>query len=136
MSSSEGDERTTYSLVDGRTWVRPNDQFRILYELQSGATLFVAGSDNDGEYVLLIGGQDGLPAACRYALRYGGRDWGDSIESQNLLWEKAPAFVGLNGPDLQSGSAYPDNAGFCLNDKAQVTSVYLAEPSAIQSQSP
>jgi hypothetical protein len=65
--------------------------------------LFVAGIDGQGEYVLLIGGQDGLPEDCPYALRHGGRDWGDAIEAQGLLWLKANGFKSLNGSSLAVG---------------------------------
>jgi hypothetical protein len=124
---SEGAESITYTLADGTVWAQPRDQFRILYDMPSGPTLFVAGTDRHGRYVLLIGGQDGLPDECTYALRYGGTEWGDSIESQGLLWAKAKGFAPLpDGPT--SGGEYPGNAGFCLDDHGAVTSVYLATP--------
>lgn len=124
---AEFDGRVRYSLADGRQWDRPKDQFRILYDMPGRDTLFVAGADSVGAYVLLVGSQDGLPVDCRYALRYGGTDWGDSIASQGLLWPKADTFVPLpDGPG--SGSDYPSNAAFCLDDRGSVTSVYLAVP--------
>ena len=125
---SEFESRTQYSLVDGTVWARPNDRFRVLYDMPGSNTLFVSGHDSQGEYVLLVGDQDGLPEGCVYALRYGGRDWGDSIESQGVMWTKAEDFVGLDGKPLTSGADYPTNAGFCLDQQARVTSVYLAEP--------
>lgn len=124
---AEFDGRIRYSLADGRQWDRPKDQFRILYDMPGRDTLFVAGTDRIGAYVLLVGGQDGLPVGCRYALRYGGTDWGDSVASQGLLWPKADGLVPLpNGPG--SGSDYPSNAAYCLDDRGSVTSVYLAVP--------
>ncbi len=120
-------DRTTYTLADGRVWDRPNDQFRVAYDMPAAQTLFVAGADQDGTYVLLVGGQEGLPEDCPYALRYGGLDWGDAVESQGLLWPKAAGFTGIpDQPDV--GADYPGNAGFCLDDHGRVTSVYLAEP--------
>jgi hypothetical protein len=127
LSVSEFETRTMYSLTDGTSWTREKDQFRVLYDLPGVNTLFVAGRDAQGEYVLLVGDQDGLPDGCAYALRYGGRDWGDSIEAQGLLWPKAPGFDD-SAAAVQSGQAYPTNAGFCVDDQASVTSVYLAEP--------
>ena len=120
-------DRTTYTFADGSAWDRPNDQYRVIYDLMGRQTLFVAGTDQDGTYVLLVGSQDGLPVDCAYALRYGGRDWGDGVESQGLLWPKAAAFAGL-AVQPTVGTEYPGNAGFCLDDRGQVTSVYLAEP--------
>ena len=123
----EGDDRITYSLQDGRQWVRGRDEFEVVYDFPSGPTLFVALPDPAGSYVLLVGGQDGLPADCSYALRYGGRDWGDLIESQGFLWPKADGFVPLpGGPG--NGTEYASNAGFCLDEHAAVTSVYTINP--------
>jgi len=124
---AEFDGRVRYSLADGRQWDHPKDQFRILYDMPGRDTLFVAGTDSVGAYVLLVGSQDGLPVDCRYSLRYGGTDWGDSIASQGLLWPKADAFVPL--PDRPgSASDYPSNSALCLDDRGSVTSVYLAVP--------
>jgi len=127
LNVNEGDSRTMFSLADGTSWARDNDQFRTLYDLRGENTLFVAGHDNQGDYVLLVGDQDGLPEDCKYALRYGGRDWGDSIESQGLLWQKAPGFSQEEAV-VNSGEAYPENAGFCLDDQGRIASVYLARP--------
>lgn len=123
----EGNKRITYTLEDGRQWVRARDEYEVVYDLPSGPTLFVALSNPAGTFVLLVGGQDGLPADCSYALRYGGREWGDSIESQGFLWPKADGFVPLPGGPA-SGGAYATNAGFCLDEQAAVTSVYIVTP--------
>lgn len=125
---SVGEDRAWYNLADGTTWSRPTDQFRVLYDLPSRTTLFVAGIDGQGEYVLLIGGMDGLPEDCPYALRYGGREWGDAIEAQGLLWPKANGFRALNGSSPAVGEEYPGDPGFCLDDQARVTSVYVVVP--------
>lgn len=127
---SVSEDRAWYDLADGTTWSRPTDQFRVLYDMPSTTTLFVAGVDGKGEYVLLIGGQEGLPENCPYALRYGGREWGDAVEAQGLLWPKANGFTALNGSSPGVGEAYPGNAGFCLDDQARVTSVYVVAPPA------
>ena len=124
---TDSQDRTTYTFADGSAWDRPKDQYRVIYDLMGRQTLFVAGTDQDGTYVLLVGSQDGLPADCAYALRYGGREWGDAVESQGLLWPKAEAFTGL-AVQPGVGAEYPGNAGFCLDDRGQVTAVYLAEP--------
>ena len=123
----EFDDSITYELQDGREWARPKAEYEVVYDMPSGATLFVGLSDPRGSYVLLVGGQDGLPADCPYALRYGGTDWGDAIESQGFLWAKASDFVPLDsGPG--SGARYPDEAGFCLDDDGHVRSVYVLSP--------
>jgi hypothetical protein len=64
IGSTESEDRTTYSLADGRIWQRQNDQFRVIYDMPGEETLFVAGTDPEGAYVLLVGSQDGLPAEC------------------------------------------------------------------------
>jgi hypothetical protein len=128
LAVNESDTRTQYGLADGTTWARLNDTFRVLYDLPGENTLFVAGHDSQGEYVLLVGDQDGLPPGCAYALRYGGTDWGDAVEGQGVLWRKAVDFTPLEGAEVRPGSAYPSNAALCLNERAEVTSIYLAEP--------
>jgi hypothetical protein len=125
--SSEAEAKTTYTLSDGRTWDRPKDEFRVVYDMPSGETLFVAGQDNAGTYVLLIGGQEGLPADCPYALRYGAREWGDAIESQGYLWHKAGTFE-VRTPSPGVGAEYPGSALSCLDADANVTAVLQATP--------
>lgn len=104
----------TYFLKDGRTWSRPSAQFRVAYDMSSDRTLIVAGEDAQGSFVALIGSQPGLPADCVFALRYDGVDWGDSIESQGILWRKTPAFATLSGP-IAPGTSYPDSTIFCMS---------------------
>lgn len=123
----EFETRTVYTLADGRKWDRPNDQFRVAYDMPAAQTLFVAGQDKDGAFVLLIGGQQGLPADCPYSLRYGGREWGDAIESQGFAWHKAGSFAGLaDNPAV--GAEYPGNTLFCLDADAEVTAALQAIP--------
>ncbi len=123
----EGDARITYTLADGRVWDRPKDQFRIVYDMAGGGTLFVAGRDTEGPYVLLIGGQQGLPLDCPYSLRYGAREWGDAIESQGYLWRKADSFAVLT-PSPGVGAEYPGSAIVCLDAEANVTAVLQVTP--------
>ena len=131
VGGRESNESMTFTLGDGTAWTRRIGQFRFKYRAEGDRTLFVAGTDQEGTYVYLIGNQQGLPPECKYALRYGGREWGDAIESHGLLWPKAPNFVGIEaGPSY--GAEYPQNAGLCLDDHARVTSVYLAQPASNQ----
>ena len=124
---SEGDTRTTYTLADGRTWDRPKAQVRVVYDMPSGETLFVAGQDRTGTHVLLVGGQEGLPPDCPHALRYGAREWGDAIESQGYLWHKADSFAVLT-PSPGVGAEYPGSAIVCLDADANVTAVLQLTP--------
>lgn len=126
-SVREFDDRVTYDLQDGRQFARPKADYKLVYDMPSGPTLFVALSDPRGSYVLLVGGQEGLPAECQYSLRYGGTDWGDSIESQGFLWGKASDFIPLDGGP-GSGAEYSSSAGFCLDEDGRVQSVYVLSP--------
>lgn len=136
LGQTISEDRVWYTLGNGTTWSRSVGQFRVLYDLPSTTTLFVAGTDEAGEYVLLIGGQDGLGPDCPYALRYGGREWGDAIEAHGLLWPKATDFRTPDGLGASVGEMFPGNVGFCLDDAAFVTSAYLAEPSTKEELSP
>jgi hypothetical protein len=108
-------DHTVYVLADGRRWDRPNAAFRIAYQAQSDSTLFIAGEDGQGTYVLLVGGQDGLPADCKHAIGNGGVDFGDGIAAEGFLWRKAPTYQGA-----PSGTVYPSTIRFCLDDEGRV----------------
>ena len=107
--------------------MRANDQFRLLYDMPGSRTLFVAGHDQQGTFVALVGSQDGLPVSCPFAVRYGGREWGDAIESQGVMWLKA---AGLESEVATpaTGSAYPDGTVLCLDEEARVKSLLLVSP--------
>jgi hypothetical protein len=109
-------DHTEYILSDGRMWTRQNDGFRIAYQAPSGSTLFVAGSDDDGAYVLLVGGQDGLPPECAHAIGYGGTDLGSGVAVEGFVWPKAPGFAGETIP-----TTYPTTTRFCLDDQARIS---------------
>jgi len=123
--TEEHSDRLVIRLVGGQVWERPKDQFRIIYQAGSSPTLFVAGLDSKGTYVLLIGSLPGLPQECRYALGVSGRDWGDAVEAGGSLWPKAPNFRG----SVTVGMEYPKDVRFCLNDHAQVESAVVPSPS-------
>lgn len=113
------DDRTVFKLVDGTVWERRNDQFRFRYQYSARSTLFVSGTDAEGTYVYLIGGSRDIPAECRHAIGWGGREWGDGIEVEGLLWMKAPAFSTSVDP-VPVGIEYPTTIRFCLDDRARV----------------
>jgi hypothetical protein len=126
-TSHESGGSITYFLKDGRQWSKPTADFRVAYDMASDRTLLVAGSDTKGEFVALVGSQPGLPAGCTFALRYDGVDWGDSIESQGLLWRKRPDFsAGQAAPT--AGQAYPNATVFCLDAMAQVQAAIQVGP--------
>jgi len=116
-------DRVVYQLDDGRV-EREKGYFRVAYDLTAGDTLVVAGSDGLGAFVALIGRPDGAPTGCEHVMRYGGREWGSAIESQGILWQKAPAFK-ADVPIPRVGEQYPASALLCLNDQARVVSVRL-----------
>ncbi len=127
QTSHESDGSITYFLKDGRQWRKPTDAFRIAYDMASDRTLFVAGSDSNGEFVALVGSQPGLPAGCTFALRYDGVDWGDSIESQGILWKKRLDFTaGQAAPT--AGHAYPNATVFCLDSMGHVVAAIQVHP--------
>jgi hypothetical protein len=119
-------DHRVFRLKGGQVWDRPNDAFRVAYEQPAGSTLFVAGSDAEGTFVLLIGGQDGLPSTCEHAIGYGGRDWGNAIEAEGFLWTKSAAYA---GPDLPIGAELPSTVRVCLNERAHATAVVDIRPS-------
>jgi hypothetical protein len=108
---------TLFALADGQTWERPNDDFRYAYQAPSGSTLFIARVHGRGADVLLIGGQDDLPAECRHAIGYGGIDWADGVEAEGFLWHKAPTNAGK-----PAGTLYPTTTRLCLDDQGRVAS--------------
>jgi hypothetical protein len=135
-SVSEGAADTTYSLSNGQVWKRQNGQFRVAYDMSGDRTLFIAGQDQQGAYILLVGSQQGLPDDCTYALRYGGREWGDAVESQGFVWRKSGAFE-VAPPMPALGGDYPGNTVFCLDEAAEVASFFeaSADPSSAPQQS-
>lgn len=119
-------DHRVFRLTSGRVWDRPNEAFRIAYDRAARSTLFVAGADSEGVFVLLIGGQEGLPAACEHAIGYGGHDWGDAIEAEGFLWRKSPTYA---GPVLSIGTELPTTVRVCLDERAQATTIVDIRPS-------
>jgi hypothetical protein len=127
------EERTdtiTYVLSDGRRLERRKDAYRVAYDLASGATLVVSGTDERGPFIALVGSPDGAPADCEHMLRYGGRDWGDALEVSGILWRKAPTFKSLV-LIVTLGSSYPEDTIGCLNEDAQVVTLRSITPPAV-----
>lgn len=119
-------DHTEYILADGRMWTRPNGEFRVAYQAPSGSTLFIAGTDDRGPYVILVGGQDGLPSECAHAIGYGGTDLGSGVAVEGFVWPKAPGFAGDASP-----TSYPTTTRFCLDDQGRVAArVEITKPAA------
>jgi hypothetical protein len=118
-----GAQTTRYRMSDGTTWERANDAFHVLYHQPSGSTLFLASVDSAGPFVMLIGGQDGLPAECRHVLGYGGLDLDGAIDvhlvnaEHDVVLAKAPSF---GASAIPSAGVYPETVRFCLDDDARV----------------
>jgi hypothetical protein len=115
---------TRYELEDGRIWERPTDQFRVVYDHGGIGDLLVVGNDDQGEYVVVAGGIEGLPPECRWVIGPDGLDRGTSVETIGLLWQKGPAFA----PSANAGAigdAFPSRTRFCLDDQARVTTTTI-----------
>lgn len=114
-------ETTRYELEDGRVWQRPTEDFRVVYDQGGNGSLLVVGNDDEGEYVVVAGGIEGLPPECRWVIGPDGRDWGGSVESLGLLWAKSPGFTAPE-PPVAIGDTYASRTRFCLDDMARVSS--------------
>ena len=125
QSFEEYADRLIVRFVGGRVWERPKDQYRVTTISGESPDLLVAGQDAEGTYVMLIGGLDWLPEACRFTIGHGGRDWGDAIETEGLLWPKSPLFPPSS---LSVGTGYPKEVGFCLDEQARVESFVSVRP--------
>ncbi len=124
-SFEEGATRLIVRLVGGRVWERPSGQYRVTYVFGESPDLLVAGQDAEGTYVMLIGGLPWLPKECRFTIGHGGRDWGDAIETEGLLWQKSPLFPPSS---LSVGAEYPKEVQFCLDEQARVESLAVRPP--------
>ena len=113
-------DSTRYELEDGRVWERPTDDFRVAYDNGGNGSLLIVGIDDQGEYVIVAGGIEGLPPECRWVIGPDGRDWGHSIESIGLLWAKSPDFAPSSGA-IELGESYPSRTRFCLDEQARVS---------------
>ena len=112
-------DTTRYELEDGRIWQRQTDQFRVVYDHGGSGSLLVVGNDDEGDYVIVAGGIEGLPPECRWVIGPDGRDWGASVETIGLLWTKSPAFASSAAGNAL-GETYPSRTRFCLDAQARV----------------
>lgn len=124
-SFEEYADRVIVRFVGGRVWERPKDQYRVTYVFGESPDLLVAGQDAEGTYILLIGGLPWLPKECRFTIGHGGRDWGDAIEAEGLLWQKSPIYPPNS---LSVGAAYPKEVQFCLDEQGRIESFVTRQP--------
>jgi hypothetical protein len=118
-SFEEGANGLVVQFVEGRVWERPKGQYRVSYDFGEVPQLLVAGQDDQGTYIMLIGGLPWLPEDCRFTIGRGGREWGDAIETEGLLWPKSPLF---SLSSLSVGTEYPKDVQFCLDEQARIES--------------
>lgn len=85
-----------------------------------GFGVVIIGSDGNGPFVAAFPTQAGLPPDC-FRENAEGIDRGAYIETEGVLWSKAPTFTSPIHPDV--GSAYPGGTRFCFNDHALITEV-------------
>jgi hypothetical protein len=118
------EDSTRYELEDGRSWERPTVAFRVAYDNGGNGSLLIVGNNDEGEYVVVAGGIEGLPPECRWVIGPDGRDWGRSVESIGLLWPKGPNFAVSSG-GVALGKPYPSRTRFCLDEHARVTTTVV-----------
>ena len=108
---------TRYTFADGSIHEVPNS-YRQLGD--GGFGVVIIGSDSTGPFVAGFPTQDGLPADC-YRENAVGVDRGGYIETQGVLWAKAPTFDSPFHPAL--GSSYPAGVRFCFDISGRIASV-------------
>jgi hypothetical protein len=84
-----------------------------------GFWLTIIGSDGQGPFLASFPTQDGLPADC-FRENAVGIERGRYIETQGVMWAKAPTFAAPDTPD--AGSMYPAGTRFCFNAQGMVAS--------------
>lgn len=113
------DPDRTYVLVDGRRWEGRVDQVRVVMDWGGGqGDLFVSGSDAEGQFIALLGHQDGLPADCHFTPD-AGIERGRYVQIRGILWPKSSSFKStINVPS--PGQSYPGGTRFCFDDRGEV----------------
>jgi hypothetical protein len=121
VSEATRDSVTEFTLADGRVISVDFSTKRRVGPPGGGPSILVLGRDDRGEWVAVIGHQDGTPEGC-HVLNQVGYDLFDSIAIGGVRWRKAPGFhAAIRVPPL--GQPYDPGSRFCLDEKAQVTEV-------------
>ncbi len=111
----------SFGLADGRTVSFDLGSTRLIARGAGEPSLLVAGRDDTGEWLAVIGHQDGTPDDC-HVLNQPGYEMGTTIAIAGIRWTKAPALQ-AQGLTPARGAAYPDGTRFCLDSLARVTTV-------------
>lgn len=114
------DPTRTFVLEDGRTFEISTDVTRIVIDGGPGHP-FVLGTDAEGPFVAVFASQEGRPADCHIVPAGGGIgiERGAFIETEGILWRKAPDFRSeVDMPAL--GQTFTGVGAFCFNERAEV----------------
>lgn len=110
--------RLIFDLEGGDTVEFDRDVVRVLFESGAAPRLLISGRDKSGDWLVVVGGQEGMPSDCS-VVNAAGIEWGKRIDLFGILWPKSDAFqVDMPLPAL--GSPYPDGTRFCLDASARV----------------
>lgn len=112
--------------------MRLSDGHWVIYDLAVVRTvhmgageprLLVAGRDDRGEWIAVVGHQAGTPEGC-FVLNGPGFEFGTDIAIAGVRW---PAAFGLVVPGGRPapGSPYPSGTRFCLDELGRVNRVIL-----------
>ena len=110
-------DQTRYAFAEGSVHEVPNSSRQIG---DGGFGLVIIGSDSEGPFVAGFPTQDGLPGDC-YRENAAGVDRGGYIETQGVLWAKAPTFASPVHP--APGASYPAGSRFCFDETGRIASV-------------
>jgi hypothetical protein len=114
-------DHVRYAFADGSVHEVPLSYRQIGH---GGFGLVIIGSDSGGPFIALFPTQGGLPADC-YRENAEGIERGAYIQTQGVLWTKAPSFTSPVHPD--AGSAYPGGTRFCFNEQGLITTVIVTD---------
>lgn len=112
---------TEFLLQDGRALSYDLSVVRVVERGGGEPRLLVAGRDSDGEWLAVVGHQDGTPPGC-HVLNQRGYELGPSIAIAGIRWPKAPT-LSWPGQVPPIGQPYPANARFCLDDAGRVNRI-------------
>lgn len=123
VGESTRDQVTEFEIADGLVVSVDLSKKRQVVPPGGSPALLVVGVDDRGEWVAVIGHQDGTPEGC-HVLNSVGYELGDSLAIAGVRWQKATDFT-TPIPAPAVGRPYPDGTRFCLNGVAEVDRVLL-----------
>ena len=110
-----------FDLADGTRLSFDLHATRVIVRGGGRPALLVAGRDDAGEWLAILGHQDGTPDGC-HVLNQTGHELGSSIAIAGARWTKAPGLASAGGPP-PLGAAYPPGTRFCLDGSARVNAI-------------